>query len=130
MRRLCVEEIAEGIPSGAVAGLEGFVLGEALRVAEQIADTDERCSTLRRNATMGRGAADGLDGMAEVGSGGKCAGKRSKFAEEIVLARSARGERAVSVAEAVEGGMSGHSAVTAVGKGEAAKVAEGIWFSC
>jgi hypothetical protein len=29
-----VEEIAEGVPGGTVAGLEGFVLGEALRVAE------------------------------------------------------------------------------------------------
>jgi hypothetical protein len=60
--------------------------------------------------------------MAEIGSGGRRAGKRSKFAEEIILARSARGERAVGVAEAVEGGMSGHAAVTAVGKGEAAEV--------
>ena len=105
-----------------MAGLEGFVLGEALGLVEDLGDLGERCGALGRDATVSGGAGDGAEGVTKIRNPWGRTRKRGEFAEEVILARGAAGERAVGVTEAVEGGMSGHAAVAAVGKGEAAEV--------
>jgi len=105
-----------------VAGLEGFVLGEALGLVEEIADLGECCGALGRDATVSGGSGDGAEGVTKIRNRRGRTRKRAEFAEEIILAGGARGERAVGIAQAVEGGMRGHAAVAAVGKGEAAEV--------
>lgn len=90
MRGGSVEEFAEGIPGGALTGLERFVFGESLGVAKKITDLDERGGVFGSYAAMGQSVGDGAVGMAEIRGGGGSTGKRSKFANEIILAGGAK----------------------------------------
>jgi hypothetical protein len=106
-------------------GVEGFDLGSALRLAEKVGDLEEDGGAIGGNAASVDGSEEGAGGALVICFGGSGAGEGSEFAEEIILARGARSERAVGEAESVEVEVSGLAAAASVGEGKAAAVGIG-----
>jgi hypothetical protein len=77
-----------------------------LGLAEHMAELKEGGGAFGGDAAGVQGSEESARGVLVIRFGGSRAGDGSEFAEEIVLARGARGEGAVGVAESVKIAMS------------------------
>ena len=109
-------------PGRAAVSGERFVLAGALRLAHDVGELEEDGGALGGDAAGADDSKESACGALVIGFGGRCAGDRSEFAAEIILAGSAWSESAVSEAESVESGVGGLATAASVGESEAAAV--------